>query len=70
MTLSLPALGVAFMLGVGVGWLQAATQLAEPAVNAITRLVGVGLVLAASARWMGHELVQFTEQLWRDLPGM
>lgn len=67
--LSLPALGLALVVGAAVGLLQAATQLAEPSINALSRLLAVGLVLALCARWMGEELVRYTLALWQALPG-
>lgn len=68
--LSLPALGVAFVVGAGVGLLQAATQLSEPAINAIARLLAVGALLALCAGWMGAEIVRYTLTLWQSLPGL
>ncbi len=68
--LSLPALGVAFVVGASVGLLQAATQLSEPSINALARLLAVGLVLALGAPWMGTELVHYTRALWQTLPGL
>ena len=70
LTLSLPVLGVALVVGAGVGLLQAATQLSEPSINAIARLLAGGLVLAFSARWMGAELVRYTTTLWQALPSL
>jgi len=70
LSLSLPALGVALVVGAGVGLLQTATQLAEPSINAIARLIAVGFALALGARWMGGELTRYTATLWQGLAGM
>ncbi len=68
--LSLPALGAALAIGTLVGLFQAATQLHEPSVNAIARLLAGGLALSLSARWVGAELVRFTTELWHNLPNL
>jgi flagellar biosynthesis protein FliQ len=66
--LSLPALAVAFLVALAIGLLQALTQLREPALNAIPRLLGVGLVLALSASLWASELTGFAARLYRALP--
>jgi flagellar biosynthesis protein FliQ len=66
--LSLPALAVAFLVALAIGFLQALTQLREPALNAIPRLLGVGLVLALSASLWASELTGFAGRLYRALP--
>lgn len=66
--LSLPALAVAFVVASAVGFLQTLTQLREPALNAIPRLLGVALVLALSAGLWASELSGFAARLYRALP--
>jgi flagellar biosynthetic protein FliQ len=66
--LSLPALAVAFLVALSVGFLQSLTQLREPALNAIPRLLGVGLVLALSAGLWASELTSFAARVYRALP--
>jgi len=68
--LSLPCLGVAFVVALLVGLLQMLTQLREPVLNAIPRLLSVGLVLALSFGALGAELVSFTARLYQDLPNL
>jgi flagellar biosynthesis protein FliQ len=66
---SLPLLCVAWVVALGIGLLQAATQITEPAVNAIARLL-VGLfALSLSAGWMGSQIMSFTTTLWQSMPG-
>jgi type III secretory pathway component EscS len=66
--LSLPLLGVAFFVALLVGFVQTLTQLREPALNAIPRLVSVALVLALSAGALGSQLLGFASRLYRTLP--
>ena len=70
LTLSLPALGIAFVVGATMSLLQAATQLTEPALNAIARLLAVGVLLSLCASYMGHEIVRYTLALWQTLPAL
>jgi flagellar biosynthetic protein FliQ len=66
--LSLPALAVAFVVALIVGLLQLLTQLREPVLNGIARLLCVGLVLSLSFGALSAELVSFTARLYGDLP--
>lgn len=66
--LSLPVLGVAFVVALLIGFVQTLTQLREPTLNAIPRLVSVTLVVALSAGAFSDQLVRFTAQLYRSLP--
>jgi flagellar biosynthesis protein FliQ len=66
--LALPLLGVAFLSALLVGFVQTLTQLREPVLNAIPRLLAVGLVLALSASALHGELLGFAGKLYRTLP--
>lgn len=66
--LTLPLLGVAFVVAALVGLVQALTQLREPVLNGIARMLSVGLVLALSFGALSGELVAFTGRLYRALP--
>ena len=66
--LSLPVLSVAFAVALVVGFLQTLTQLREPSLSAIPRVLSVGLVLALSAAVWGSELTGFAARLYQALP--
>ncbi|HEX6240475.1 MAG TPA: flagellar biosynthetic protein FliQ [Polyangiales bacterium] len=66
--LALPLLGVAFVVAAVVGVVQLVTQLREPVLSALPRLLGVGLVLALSFGAFSRELFGFTQRLYRALP--
>lgn len=68
--LALPLLGVAFLVALVVAVLQLFTQLREPVLNAVPRLVGVTLVLALSFGAMSSELRDFATRLYRALPAL
>jgi type III secretion protein S len=57
--LSLPAIGVAAIVGLVVAALQAVTQLQDSTLAHLPRLLAVAVVLAFTAPWMGSELAAF-----------
>lgn len=66
--LSAPALGAAFAVSLLLALVQLFTQLREPTLNAIPRLVGVSLLLAVSAAGLSGDLVGFASRLYQALP--
>lgn len=67
---SAPVLGVALVIGLVVAVLSAATQIQEPSLAFVPKLVGVALVLAVAGSWMASQLVSFTDQLFRAIPAL
>jgi flagellar biosynthetic protein FliQ len=65
-----PLLGVALLIGVVIGLLQAATQVNEPAIAFIGKVFTMALVLAVGGGWMLNQLVQFTIGLYQRIPSM
>jgi flagellar biosynthesis protein FliQ len=55
-----PPLAAALVVGLVVGVLQAATQVQDPAIPVVPRLVAVFLALGASGPWIAARLVRFT----------
>ena len=66
--LSAPVLGVAFAVSLLLALVQLFTQLREPTLNAIPRLLGVSLLLAVSGASLSDDLVGFASRLYRALP--
>ncbi|MFT3924686.1 MAG: flagellar biosynthetic protein FliQ [Myxococcales bacterium] len=67
---SLPVLGVGFVVALLVGLGQAFSQLGDPALNAIPRSLAVFLTLGLAGTWMAQQLVSFTSRLLHDLPAL
>ena len=65
---SAPALGASVAVGGVMGIAQAATQVQDPALAFVPRLLAVGAALAVGGAWMGMRLVEFTATLWHALP--
>jgi flagellar biosynthesis protein FliQ len=66
--LSLPALGASLLVGAVTATLQSATQVQDPALSFVPRLIAVSLALFASATWMGDRLLAFAAGVLRGLP--
>lgn len=66
--LALPAVITAAVVGLLVGFLQAITQVNDPSIAQAAKLVATVVVLLVTVRWMGHELVTFTQQLFKNFP--
>jgi type III secretion HrpO family protein len=56
---SLPVLGVAAIVGLVVAAFQAASQIQDPTLAHLPRLLAVVAALALLGPWMGHEVAAF-----------
>ncbi|MFI5307845.1 MAG: flagellar biosynthetic protein FliQ [Polyangiales bacterium] len=65
--LSVPALVACALAGLVTGTLQAATQVQDPALSFVPRLLAVALALSLSGAWMQRELVGFTNAVLAQL---
>ena len=65
--LGLPALCASVLAGLVSSALQAATQVQDPALSFVPRLLAVALTLYASAGFMQRELVVFTTAIFGEL---
>jgi flagellar biosynthetic protein FliQ len=68
--LALPLLAMAFVVALVIGLIQLLTQLREPVLSALPRLLAVGLLLALSFKTMSSELLGFADRLYRALPAL
>lgn len=66
--LSLPCVLVATLVGVVISFVQAVMQLQEQTLPFALKLVGVGVTLLLTARWMSSELVQYSLNLFDMIP--
>ncbi|MCW2585413.1 MAG: fliQ, partial [Frankiales bacterium] len=66
--LSMPILLVSLVIGFGVSLMQSVTQIQEVTLSFVPKLLGVGLVLLFTGRWMLGQTVDFTKQLFEQLP--
>jgi type III secretion HrpO family protein len=68
--LSLPSILVATAVGLIVSLLQALTQIQEQTLGFTMKLISVVVVMLITARWMGSEIMQFTQYLFSYFPTM
>lgn len=63
-----PFLVVVLGVGVIIGLLQSITQLQEPTLTFVPKLIGAALVVAVSGNWMLATLVSFSKELLAGVP--
>ena len=66
--LGAPLLGIALIVGVLIGVIQAATSVNEMTLSFIPKLAALALVLALVGSWQLELLVDFTRGLFEQLP--
>jgi flagellar biosynthesis protein FliQ len=64
---SLPILGVSLVVGLLVSIFQAVTQLQEPTLSFIPKILAVVLVIVLAGPWMLNSLLAFTTQLFSGI---
>jgi flagellar biosynthetic protein FliQ len=65
---SAPAVIAALCVSFVVGLFQAASQIQEPTVALVPRLVAVGATLVVFGPWIGAQLVRFTRAVLEGFP--
>ncbi len=65
-----PILLVGLLIGLIVSIFQAVTQIQEQTLVFIPKIVGIVAVLAITGPWMLNTMVNYTEELFRDIPAL
>ena len=65
--LALPILGVSLLVGLTVSIFQAVTQLQEPTLTFIPKILAVIVVIVVAGPWMMDQLIGFTTELWSGI---
>lgn len=65
-----PILAVSLVVGSLVSLVQAATQINEPTLTFIPKIIGIILVLLLLGSWMLQQILVFTTNLFNDLPNL
>ena len=68
MILSMPPIIVASVVGVIVSLLQALTQVQEQTLSFAVKLIAVAITIAATAGFLGSEMLTFTINLFDTFP--
>jgi flagellar biosynthetic protein FliQ len=67
--ISAPILIAGVVVGLVIGLAQALTQIQEQTVAFVPKLVAMVLALAFTLPWILGQLVEYSENLIRDIPG-
>lgn len=70
MMIAAPLLLAGLVTAIAISLFQAATQIIEPTLSFVPKLVVMLLVLAILGSWMGGQLVEFARTLLTDFPGL
>ncbi len=65
-----PMLLAGLVTALVISLFQAATQILEPTLSFVPKLIIVLLVLALLGSWMGGHLVEFARSMLTDFPGL
>ncbi len=68
--LAAPVLLAGLVTAFAISLFQAATQILEPTLSFVPKLIVVLLVLALLGGWMGGQLVEFARSMLIDFPGL
>ena len=70
MLLVAPVLLAGLVTAFAISLFQAATQILEPTLSFVPKLIVMLLVLALLGSWMGGQLVEFARSMLTDFPGL
>jgi flagellar biosynthetic protein FliQ len=68
--LGAPLLLTALAVGLVVSVFQAATQINEPTLSFLPKLVAIACVLAGAGAWMLQTLSDYTRELFQGIPSL
>ena len=68
--LAAPMLLAGLLVAFAIGLFQAATQILEPTLSFVPKLIVMLIVLALLGSWMSGQLVEFARTMLTDFPGL
>ncbi len=68
--LAAPMLLAGLLVAFAISLFQAATQILEPTLSFVPKLIVMLIVLALLGSWMGGQLVEFARTMLTDFPGL
>jgi flagellar biosynthetic protein FliQ len=68
--LSAPILLTALAVGFGISLFQSVTQIQEVTLSFVPKMLATGAAVLLSGKWMLHELITFTQQLFDLIPAL
>ncbi len=67
---SAPLLGVALIVGLVIGIVQAATSINEMTLSFIPKVIAMGMAILLFGSWMLGTLVEFTRAIFQRIPAL
>lgn len=67
---ALPLLLVGLIFGLLISVFQAVTQIQEMTLSFIPKILAVAVVLIVAGPWMLDQMVSYTSELYRSIPGL
>jgi flagellar biosynthesis protein FliQ len=68
--LAAPLLITALVVGLVVSIFQAATQINEPTLSFLPKVIAIAFVLAGAGAWMLQTLTDYTRGLYQSIPSL
>ena len=68
--LAAPILLVSLVIGLAVSVFQSVTQVQEATLSFVPKVIGVAVVVLFAGHWMLSQVIQFTQQLFDQLPAL
>jgi flagellar biosynthetic protein FliQ len=63
-----PILITSLVVGFAISLFQSVTQIQEVTLSFVPKMVAVSVALLVTGKWMLHEMITFTEQLFEIIP--
>lgn len=70
MLVAAPVLLAGLLTAIVISLFQASTQILEPTLSFVPKLIVMLVVLAVLGSWMGGQLVEFARTMLTDFPGL
>lgn len=68
--LSGPIMAVALVVGLLISVLQTVTSVQEQTLSFVPKLIAVGVTILVLMSWMIQQMLRYTTELFRSLPGL
>jgi flagellar biosynthesis protein FliQ len=63
-----PVLLTALLVGFLISLFQAATQIQEPTLSFVPKMIAVSIALLVTGNWVLNQMITFTQSLFAELP--
>jgi flagellar biosynthetic protein FliQ len=68
MIIGAPLLGIGMLVGLLISLLQAVTQMQDQTLSSVPKLMAMALALVVCLPWLTDRMVEYTRDLWVQIP--